>query len=102
MRASLVLIAPLILWTGLVGASLYPTKPVEKSVLRGGTWSNITWRDTEASPSLDELGKLRIDLWVDDSVSGCLALAHIRSVATPHAFSRGGGTPQEHVGFTSY
>ncbi|EJD04804.1 uncharacterized protein FOMMEDRAFT_153926 [Fomitiporia mediterranea MF3/22] len=49
-----------------VGASLYPTTPVQATVWRSG-WNNVTWIDSDASPSLAEMGPCFMDLWVDDN-----------------------------------
>lgn len=62
-------ISLLLLFSGFVGASLYPTCPIAKTVYRGGTWNNISWIDSEESPPLYQMGKMSIHLWVDDTVS---------------------------------
>ncbi|KAL5476377.1 hypothetical protein ACEPAI_3477 [Sanghuangporus weigelae] len=51
-----------------VSASLYPTRPIANTVFRGGSFNNISWIDNDAVPGvpLAQLGKLEIDLWVDE------------------------------------
>lgn len=68
-RMTLILSISLLLFSGFVSASLYPTCPIAKTVYRGGTWNNITWIDSGESPPMDQLGKMSIHLWVDDIVS---------------------------------
>ena len=54
-----------------VGASLYPTKPIQHTVFYGGAWNDITWKDDKSPPSLDDLGRMEIDLFVDHGEGVC-------------------------------
>lgn len=66
-------IALLVFFASGIGASLYPTSPVQDTVFHGGGWNDVTWKDPGSAPSLDDLGRLSIDLFIDRdvAVSGC-------------------------------
>lgn len=70
MRYSLVNLVALALCIQTANARLFPTQPIAKTVFRGGAWNNVTWRDSDSKPSLAEMGEMRLELWVGDSVSG--------------------------------
>lgn len=67
----------LVLSPSLVYAGLYPTQPVSDTTFHGGGWNEVLWKESGSSagstPSLDNLGRLSIDLFVDsyEAVSGC-------------------------------
>jgi hypothetical protein len=62
-------------------ASLYPTQPVAKTVFEAGVVQTVKWKDSDGKPSLKDTPRLRMDLYVDNEVSGMFGYA--QSAATP-------------------
>lgn len=72
MLYSKVFLAVLALSVHAVSAGLYPTQPIAKTVFRGAQMNNVTWVDSESKPTMYALGKIRMELYVDNTVSGTI------------------------------
>ena len=57
-------------------AALYPTKPVSGTIYKAGRSASLTWSDDGSSPTLDSLGRMKIDLYRGAGV-GILGSSHI-------------------------
>lgn len=72
MRTSLHAFILLALFSSLTNAGLYPTQPIAATKYRGGTWNTISWIDSPkstCSTPMEDLGLMRIDLWVGGKIS---------------------------------
>ena len=67
-----VLLALLLSVTHVQG-SLYPTLPVMNTVYHGDQWNRVEWKESRLDTvdvSLDKLGPVSIDLFVEPEVGG--------------------------------
>ncbi|KAI9064754.1 hypothetical protein FKP32DRAFT_1625347 [Trametes sanguinea] len=54
-------------------AGIYGTSPVADTVLSAGRIATVTWRDDQTEPSIDDMGPVKLDLYVGQSFVTTLA-----------------------------
>ncbi|CDO77548.1 hypothetical protein BN946_scf184912.g47 [Trametes cinnabarina] len=54
-------------------AGIYGTSPVANTVLSAGRIATVTWRDDQNEPSISEMGPVKLDLYVGESLVMTLA-----------------------------
>ena len=80
--STLVSLAVLMCVGDLANAGLYPTRPVAKTIFEAGNVETVKWKDSDEKPSLEDTPRLRMDLYVNDDVSGMILLPiHVADTA---------------------
>ncbi|CCM01780.1 uncharacterized protein FIBRA_03847 [Fibroporia radiculosa] len=56
----------MLFYVASVASSVYPTRPIAKTVMGAGRLSSVTWINDKTWPSLSEMGPMKIDLYLED------------------------------------